>query len=338
MEQISILSSPLWLTAADTGKGLTGPEAFDDMDIAQLDVRFQRQKVHTAFGDDATAALAVQYGGTEVGVAGWKMMADEQYRDALAAADDVTEGHRRFGCSGAARFEGDGSVRGLRNAAVSLGYALELHALDDQGPHDMPAVLADGGDEQRPGLSIHEDVLDDIVTGAEGPSLEAGPVSGAADLPDVPGSYTRALVGPETPAALSLGEMEQRLHMGDAQTELSHFLVGGDAFTTTPAQSVPGDEDSGGRDWLLALFDDPQTDTFVFRSPEEREIAAQGEQGRWDADLPFDEITAPETDVLVLHDATDSGHDAEEDAAVADGLLAELSSDYALQYANDAAW
>lgn len=181
-------------------------------------------------------------------------------------------------------------------------------------------------------------MLDDILTRAEGAFPVAGPVAGAADRPDLPGTRTSAPACPERLAGLSLGEMEQRLHMGDAEIELSHILVGDDAFTTSPVQAVPGGDDSGAKDWLLALFDDPQTDTFVFRSHEEREAAVQDGQGHWAADQPTVAITGPETDGFVLHDAIDSEHDAEEDAAVADGLLAELSSDYALQYANDAAW
>ena len=88
------------------------------MEIAHLDARFHGQQARIAFGTDASDALVMKFGGTEAGVAGWTMMSDQDYRDGLAAGDDMAEGHRRHGGFGAARFESDGSVRGLRNAVL----------------------------------------------------------------------------------------------------------------------------------------------------------------------------------------------------------------------------
>ena len=102
MEQTSINSSPLWLAAAKQfgarrGAGLAATEVFDDMEIAHLDARFHGQQARIAFGTDASDALVMKFGGTEAGVAGWTMMSDQDYRDGLAAGDDMAEGHRRHG-------------------------------------------------------------------------------------------------------------------------------------------------------------------------------------------------------------------------------------------------
>ncbi|MCR8549110.1 hypothetical protein M4578_14825 [Salipiger sp. P9] len=214
-----------------------GPGGLDGADLALADLAVHTWPSGAHYGEEAEAAQ----GGAPQGVAAWGLMTGPELRDAVAQASygDLLFTGRRMGGLSTMKWEGDGSVRNLRNAAVSLGHFVTLEIVEE----------------------FEEDFL--IGVSEAGKLLLSWRLSPSGELSEI------ARIGIEQDLGIaSSGGMTVTVVNGvpyvilsDADgTSLSALTLGEDG-SLSPADHLPGDSDLGHGETASADTPPPAVDT-----------------------------------------------------------------------------
>lgn len=287
--------------------------------LAIVDLTAQDWPAVAHYGDETASELATA--AAPMGVAGWTMMSGPEFRDALALASfgDLLFTGRRMGGLSTMKWEGDGSVRNLRNAAVSLGHFVELEIAEDLeedfltdplGPGSglpswrLPASTFSGSGEVTFGADLGP-MMVTVVNGV--PFVVAGGEAGNA--------FATLSVG-ETDPLTATDRMLHGIDTGIGTQGATYGDAGPGQLPHVESAGHPGPENLETAPWQqsLGILGDEAEDSFQFRSFEERAALSEALGGYPDAD----EIHAP--DILIeaaSHDGADAydlaqpAHDAD---------------------------
>ncbi|MGR3377581.1 hypothetical protein [Salipiger abyssi] len=303
--------------------GLSSGSMAPELDLSFVDMQAQARWMAAQYGDMVVSDAGIA--ATPMGVAGWSTMDGSDLRDAVAEAsfgDMLFTGRRMAGLS-SMKWEGDGSVRNLRNAAVSLGHFVELEIAEDfeedflenPGPNgiDLPvwrlpaeAGLFDTGGGAL-GVDLYGPMMVTVVKGV--PFVVGGDTAGNAFA-------TLSSGGPHP-----LSATDRLLHGIDTGVDTQDMAYGGaPSLHTQAADSEAIQPDTVHMAMqTLGIFEDEASDSFQFRSVEDRApmvgIAAS-------ADL-LDEM--PNGDPMDGHALAHAAHHADDVAALE---AASLDLDY----------
>ncbi|MBN9886148.1 hypothetical protein [Salipiger abyssi] len=255
------------------GAALTGSMT-QEQHLALIDMQAQAAWMVGQYGD--IAAPDPGFAATPMGIAGWSTMDGADLRDAVAEAsfgDLLFTGRRMAGLS-SMKFEGDGSVRNLRNAAVSLGHFVELEITEDF-EEDFLENAGENGIDLPVWRLPTEASFFDTDSAALGVNLD-GPmmVTVVKGVPFVVGGDMagNAFATLTSGAPYPLSATDRLLHGIDTGVDTQDMAYGGaPSLHTQAANSEAIQPDTGHMAMqTLGIFEDEASDSFQFRSVEER--------------------------------------------------------------------